>query len=61
MPVWAYEVLTQPAGFASKVAVISAIPTLVSETDRDTQRTIHAMSPAELRAYLDGLNFQAGP
>lgn len=55
-PVWAYEVLTRPAGFASRVAVVSALPTLVSETDRQSRQQIHAMSPQAVRAYLDGLN-----
>ncbi|WP_131368810.1 NACHT domain-containing protein [Caulobacter vibrioides] len=57
-PVWAYEVLTQPTGFGSRVAVVSAIPTLVSETDRQSRQKLHSMSPEELRSFLDGLNHE---
>jgi hypothetical protein len=56
LPVWAYLISTQPDGFARKVPIVSAIPMLVSETDNETRRTLHRMSPAELKTYLDGLN-----
>lgn len=55
-PVWAYQVPTQPDGFAKKVPIVSAIPMLVSDTDNETRRALHRMSPGELKAYLDGLN-----
>ena len=60
LPVWAYQVPTQPDGFAKKVPIVSAIPLLVSETDNETRRTLHRMSPSELKTYLDGLNVAEG-
>jgi len=60
-PVWAYQVPTRPGGFGKKVPIVSAIPMLVSETDNETRRRLHQMTPSQLKAYLDGLNVAAEP
>lgn len=56
LPVWAYRVPTQPDGFGKRVPMVAAIPMLVSEVDHETRRSMHQMTPAELKAYLDQLN-----
>jgi len=60
-PVWAYQVPTRPEGFGKRVPIVSAIPMLVSETDNETRRRLHQMTPSQLKTYLDSLNVAAEP
>ena len=60
-PVWAYQVPTRPEGFGKRVPIVSAIPMLVSETDNETRRRLHRMTPSQLKTYLDSLNVAAEP